>query len=264
LARQLEVVTPENVPITFEMAGIGSRFGAMLVDLLIQVVVYIAGLIGGVILAQFFEFFQAGNVVLALMIIGGFLLVFGYFIFFETLWNGQTPGKRAFHLRVIRDGGYPITFAAAATRNLVRIADFLPVSYAAGALSTFFHPQYKRLGDMAAGTVVVKERELGNVWQLGIRAPKSVGGQGTPKLPETVNDPVQVLDPQEIAVLRRFALRRWEMTADDAERVAYRLIVPMVGRLNLTFLPGVAPRYADLVTVMVADIDTKIGQDELF
>jgi hypothetical protein len=199
----------------------------------------------------------------AILIIAAFLVFFGYSILFETLWNGQTPGKRTFNLRVIRDGGYAITFYAAATRNLVRIADFLPLAYTAGALSVFFHPHYKRFGDLVAGTVVVKERELGNVWQVGLRAPKGAAGQ-TPRLPDTVNDPVKVLTTDEIAVLRRFALRRWEMTADDAERVGYRLIVPLVGRLNLTFIPGVAPRYADLVTVLVADIDSKIGQDDLF
>ena len=77
---------------------------------------------------------------------------------FETIWNGQTPGKRAFGLRVVRDGGYPITFYASAIRNLIRIADFLPFGFAAGALTIFLQSEYKRLGDLVAGTIVIKER----------------------------------------------------------------------------------------------------------
>lgn len=261
MPRQMTVVTPENIPITLELAGLGARFGALLIDLLVQaltamILFTVAGILVAV-LGTSSALAGAAAFVWALVTIAGFLILFGYFILFEAIWNGQTPGKRMFGLRVVRDGGYPINIFAVATRNLIRIADFLPVSYGVGALSVFFHPQYKRLGDLAAGTVVVKEREsrsLGAVEQDGAQ---SVGIASSATLPETMRHPADVLTPDEIALLRRFARRRWEMTSDDSERFAYRLIVPMITRLNLVFVPGVAPRYADLASVLVAAVDAR-------
>lgn len=260
MARQIEVLTPENIPLTLEPAGIGSRFGAMLVDLAIQLGIAIAGLIVGGILSIWVDMATGSTVFTALLIISGFLLLFGYFILFETIWNGQTPGKRAFGLRVVRDGGRPVDFFSVATRNLVRIADFLPVSYAIGAGTIFFSPQYKRLGDMAAGTVVIREREarsLGFAWgKKKLDAATTAAAQfQTARLPETVNEPADVLTAEEASLMRRFALRRWEMTPDDAERLGYRIIVPLVSRMNLTFVAGAHPRYADLVSTIVAHLD---------
>jgi hypothetical protein len=140
-----------------------------------------------------------------------------------------------------------------ATRNLVRIADFIPL-YGIGGLAVFFHPQYKRLGDLAAGTLVIKER--GGVGSLG-SSPAATAAAGTVSLPPGVHNPLDVLTADEMALLRRFAVRRWEMNPDDSERLAYRLTVPLVPRLNLRFVPGAVPRYADLVSVLVAAADAR-------
>ncbi len=260
MARTIEVLTPESIPLTLEPAGIGTRFGAVLVDMMIQLVTALVGLIVGSIASALLGWSFGSTLFEVFVIIGGFLLLFGYFILFETIWNGQTPGKKMFGLRVVRDGGRPVDFFSVATRNLVRIADFLPMVYAFGAGAIFFHPQYKRLGDMAAGTVVVREREaktLGFGWgKKKDDAAKAASAQfKTARLPDTVNPPANILNPEEQALLRRFAIRRWEMTPDDAERLAYRIIVPLVARLNLTFVPGAAPHYADLVSTIVADLD---------
>lgn len=88
-----------------------------------------------------------------------FLIFFGYFIFFELIWDGQTPGKRLFGLKVRRNGGRPVDFLASMVRNLVRIVDLMPAFYLLGFFFCFCHPQGKRLGDLAAGTVVIKERK---------------------------------------------------------------------------------------------------------
>jgi uncharacterized RDD family membrane protein YckC len=268
LPREVTVVTPENIPLSLELAGLGSRFGALLLDLLIQLGTMLALLIVTGLVAAFSESFWSsptGRVFVpwltALAILGTFLILFGYFVLFETIWNGQTPGKRAFGLRVVREGGYPINFFASATRNLIRIADFLPVAYAAGALSVFFHRQYKRLGDLAAGTLVVKERPTFMLAAGPVRAPSSAVAGQTPApigmLPPTVRHPSEVLSRAEIDLLRRFARRRWEMHPDDAERLAYRLAVPLIPRLNLTFVPNAPPRYADLISVLVAAADAR-------
>jgi len=260
LARQIEVLTPENIPLILEPAGIGSRFGAMLVDLAWQVGIFILLAIFTGILTAIFGWSTSGPIVEVLMIVAVFLLVFGYFILFETVWNGQTPGKRSFGLRVLRDGGRPVDFFSVATRNLVRVADFLPVSYAIGAGAIFFHPQYKRLGDMAAGTIVVRERgarTLGFAWgqkKQDMATIASAQFKGA-HLPPTTNEPADVLTPEEMALMRRFAIRRWEMTPDDAERMGYRIIVPLVARLNLSFVEGAPPLYANLISTIVAQLD---------
>src|SRR5262249_27665779 len=97
--------------------------------------------------------------VVAGMIFSSFLIFFGYFIFFETIWSGQTPGKRWLKLRVIQEDGRPINFFAALTRNLIRFADmFILPFYSVGIVSVFASERAKRLGDYVANTVVVKER----------------------------------------------------------------------------------------------------------
>lgn len=257
MARQTTVVTPENIPLTLELAGIGTRFGALLIDMLIQLITTIVGLIIFAILAAFTSLTgNGGGIWIAIGTIGVFLVWFGYFILFESIWNGQTPGKRMFGLRVVRDGGYPVNFFSTATRNLIRIADFLPISYAAGALSVFFNPEYKRLGDLVAGTLVVKEHAVSPLAAFQSIAPAGMAAPAS-RLPESVVNPYEALTPGELSLLRRYALRRWEMTADDSERLAYRLVVPLVSRLNLTFLPGVPPRYADLASVLVQAADAR-------
>ena len=258
MARQTEVITPENIPLTLELAGIGTRFGALLVDMLIQTIATVIGLIVFGIAAGFSEAVGGGGPVwIALMIAAIFLIWFGYFILFEAIWNGQTPGKRLFGLRVVRDGGYPVNFFAVATRNLIRIADFLPVSYAAGAITVFLNPEYKRLGDLVAGTLVIKERTVNPLLAFQSIAPSGTVAPVASRLPESVVNPYDALTHEELLLLRRYALRRWEMTSDDSERLAYRLIVPLVPRLNLTFLPGVPPRYADLASVLVQAADAR-------
>lgn len=264
MPRQMTVVTPENIPITLELAGLGTRFGALLIDLLVQSIVIVTLLIVGAVLAAAMDWALEGmeSIVWAAVILGVSVILFGYFIFFEAIWNGQTPGKRMFGLRVMRDGGYPVNVASVATRNLVRIADFLPIGYAVGALTVFFQPQYKRLGDLVAGTVVVKEQEARRLAVAESDAASQVGIDAATRLPETINHPADVLTEEEIALLRRFNRRRWEMTSDDSERFAYRLVAPMIGRLNLTFVPGVAPRYADLASVLIAAVDAREAERE--
>ena len=269
MPREVTVVTPENIPLRLELAGLGSRFGALVVDIALQLATLIVVVIVAAIVAVFTESFwgsAAGRALSGWVRAGGilmtFAILFGYFILFETVWNGQTPGKKMFRLRVVRDGGYPLTFLASATRNLVRLADFVPMAFAAGALSVFFHPQYKRLGDLAAGTVVVKERPVFSLLPAGATAPGAVAGPQGDDAAATlaragIRHPSDELTRGEQDLLRRFARRRWEMAPDDAERLAYRLAVPLVPRLNLMFVAGAPPRYADLVSVLVAALDAR-------
>ena len=259
MSRKVTVITPENVPLTFELAGLGTRFGAYLIDLMIQIIIF------GIIFTVFGIFAAAaplvysgmgGSLSLAIFLIVSFVVWFGYFLFFEAVWNGQTPGKRALKIRVVRDGGYPATFFNLATRNLLRIVDSLPGLYGIGGLATFFHSQYKRLGDLAAGTVVIKERGT-RFGPYFIKNEVPQEAQFSGDLPEGVRNPYDALTAEELELLRRFAVRRWQMDADDSERLGYRLIAPLVARLNITFLPGAPPRYADLASALVAAADKR-------
>ena len=161
LEQQVEVETPEQIALSFTIAGLGSRAAAALVDTAIC-----AGLYGVLLLAVRIA---AGGSALAastpwavtLLVLGQFAIVWGYYVLWEGLRDGQTPGKRRFGLRVVRDGGYAIDFPASAARNLVRAIDLQPgVIYGVGLVSAAASKQSKRLGDHVAGTIVVRERAL--------------------------------------------------------------------------------------------------------
>jgi uncharacterized RDD family membrane protein YckC len=173
----LRIDTPENVIFGYEVVGIGSRFLAALVDTLL-----IGALQFVVLLALSFSVFtssEPGEIsgwIVAFLGLTAFALLWGFYIFFELLWNGQTPGKRWAGLRVIRRDGTPITLSESIIRNLVRIVDFLPGFYGVGVISMFIDGQSRRLGDMAAGTLVVRDRETVTLESLKQERPSSWRG----------------------------------------------------------------------------------------
>jgi uncharacterized RDD family membrane protein YckC len=148
----LFIATPERISFSYQLAGLGSRFLAQLIDLIILGIALVILGIGTAALGL------DGNTSSLILVLGIFILTNGYFVFFEGLWSGQTPGKRASKLRAVGQEGQPITFEQALTRNLVRNLDFLPFGYGVGLIALFANGRGKRLGDLAAGTVVVRER----------------------------------------------------------------------------------------------------------
>lgn len=163
MSEQQTIETPENVAFAYDIAGIGSRFLATLVDSLIQGTIF-AGLL---IVFALIELTGAASVLppavvtLAplVLLLALFLVEFGYFLLFEMITNGQTPGKQLLGLRVIKENGYPLSPLDSIIRNLVRIIDFFPVAYGVGLSVMFCNDRARRLGDFAAGTVVVKIRD---------------------------------------------------------------------------------------------------------
>lgn len=149
------IETPENVRLAFRIAGPGTRLGAYLMDVSIR----IAALYGIVLVFSLvLRPFASTGLPMGAYFVVAFILEWGYGCFFETWWNGQTPGKRAFRLRVIKVEGYAIGFYDAMLRNLLRTADFVPFFYAAGFLTAASNPRMQRIGDLVAGTIVVRER----------------------------------------------------------------------------------------------------------
>jgi uncharacterized RDD family membrane protein YckC len=158
---KLIIETPEQTVLEFPLAGIGSRSLALAIDTLLQIAVLIVlGLIAGIISYEGFLPRLGKQYVYAILIFIAFLSEFGYFAFFETIWNGRTPGKKWIHLRVIMDSGRPLGAQGAILRNLMRIVDSLPSIYAVGIITSLISPQNKRVGDYLAGTVVIQEKSV--------------------------------------------------------------------------------------------------------
>ncbi|MCX7746628.1 MAG: RDD family protein [Clostridia bacterium] len=158
MRKLLNILTPENVFVEYELAGTGSRFIAAFIDYLIQVVLLmiVAFAIGFQTAEDIYMSFYGNSLMAAIGIIIIFLINAGYFIFFEMILNGQSPGKKVVKLKVIKENGAPINFLDSMIRNIVRLVDMMPTMYLVGALVILFTKQYKRIGDFAAGTVVVK------------------------------------------------------------------------------------------------------------
>jgi uncharacterized RDD family membrane protein YckC len=159
----LNIETPENVIFGFEIAGIGSRFLAALVDTML--IFLMQGIIAAGLFFLVSVLFGSGDwatetgAVWMFALIGLllFAIFWGYYIFFEMLTNGQSPGKRLVGLRVLRSNGTPISLSESVIRNLVRMIDFLPSLYGIGIVVMFIDQRSRRLGDLAAGTLVVHE-----------------------------------------------------------------------------------------------------------
>jgi uncharacterized RDD family membrane protein YckC len=158
-----QVVTPENVELDYEIAGIGSRFFALTIDLSIQGLLSV-GIGYGLSLADLAGLKLDEKIKdLPHSLIGAGLILLltlvwlGYYIILETAWNGQTIGKRALNIRVRKELGYTPNFWDITLRNIIRLIDFLPFGFAIGFITMFCNKNAKRLGDYAAGTIVVKE-----------------------------------------------------------------------------------------------------------
>ena len=160
-AGRLEVETPDHVVLRYDLAGAGNRGFAALLDFLVAAVIVFTALlllgVGGALLGVAGALGEASFFLLGgLTLIVTLVLIWAYFILLEWLWNGQTIGKRVFRLRVINEDGSPAQFTAVLIRNLLRLVDFLPALYGLGVLVIVLSPKSQRLGDLAAGTYVVR------------------------------------------------------------------------------------------------------------
>jgi len=170
------VETPEQVGLEYDIAGLGTRLMAAIVDTMFLGVLGFLALCLGVfgltaVFASISDEETANLIALAVVGLIFFFLLWGYYVLFETIWHGQSPGKRWTGLRVIQEGGYPIGFSQAAIRNIVRIADFLPFFYIVGAIVMLVDSRSRRLGDFVAGTVVVKEQPEVTIASIGSTHP---------------------------------------------------------------------------------------------
>jgi uncharacterized RDD family membrane protein YckC len=218
--RTLEVRTPESIAFSYELAGLGSRFLALAVDQAIQFATLAAIFWGLVFAASRFKVVHATpqiserlaqSIAIAVLVVIVFAILFGYFIVSEAMWNGQTPGKRLLGLRVVRDGGYPIDFGASLIRNLIRVGEAIVGYYILAAISALLSAENKRLGDLAAGTIVVRDARLG--------APRSL----RERREEPIYSSTAYLSGDERALIKRFLERRDALALERRHALAAQL-----------------------------------------
>jgi uncharacterized RDD family membrane protein YckC len=238
---RVRISTPEGVDVELTLAGIGSRFIAAILDLLVQ---------GAVLLAAAFALGVLGGtgtgLAVAIFSILLFLVFFAYDVLFEVRSRGRTLGKRWTGLRVVRTGGRPVTFVPSCVRNVMRLVDFLPSFYAIGMLSIFATPRNQRLGDLAAGTLIVRERSGGirerSAPAAAVLAPGS--GEGWD---------VSAVSARDVGTVRQFLDRRAGLDAgaravlaSDLERRLRPLVAGAPERLEPEeFLERLAAAKAD-------------------
>ena len=215
LARRVRLETPEHVRLGYDLADLGSRFTAMAADLAIMIVAATVLALSALLLGRH----VAGTVlpeygpatVWALATIGLFVVLWGYFVLFEAFWDGRTPGKRLLGLRVLHSGGQPLSPRGSVVRNLLRVVDLQPgVSGVVGGACMMLNRRTQRLGDLAADSIVVRDRGGGEIpWPESPRA----AVRGRPLLSE-----------EQFALLSGFVRRREGLAAEVRRRVERSVI----------------------------------------
>ncbi|MGO8671299.1 MAG: RDD family protein [Capsulimonadaceae bacterium] len=300
MSREILVVTPENIEIEYELAGVGTRLMANALDGILQALAFIVLIVIFGLIMFVLSVFSANayahvrvfseGVYLAAGSIAFFLLFWGYFIYYEIVRNGQTPGKSHLGLRVIRTGGYPISSYAAITRNLLRVIDGIPMVvglvyayYLVTKLGStqpdiggpalvavcllmtlcflLFTPRYQRLGDLIAGTMVVKQRAP-RVPSLEALAPppRVLPEHLAPYALKDIGRHVYEMTVPEYRAIRHAIDRRWSLPLDVQQTAAMRLAVPLMKRLGITPPPGVRQvNYADLLEYLAVAFEQYRG-----
>jgi uncharacterized RDD family membrane protein YckC len=200
------VATPEGIELTLRLAGPVPRALAWSVDFLLRAAVVL------VVMMIASRFGRAG---MGVVLIAAFFVEWLLPAWFEAMWGGQTPGKRLFRLAVLNDDGTPVRWPGALTRNLLRAADFLPFLYGVGLITMLVNRDFKRLGDLAAGTVVVYQAE------------KVAAARAIPQAPP--QPPPLSLSPEEQRAVLDLAERSSTFTRERFEELA-ELPTPLVGR----------------------------------
>lgn len=227
------VVTPEAVVLEFETAGVASRLLAGLIDAGIQVAMLLGLAFGVIVVAQ--SGVPLGGLATGILYVAIFLVMFGYPAALETLWRGRTVGKAALGLRVVTVEGAPIRFRHAAIRSILQLVDKVLFTGLFGILAMLFTARNQRLGDLVAGTLVLRER-------TGAKAPRAVAFSVPSGLePYAATLDVAGVGHDDYGAVRSFLLRAASLPPGVRHELARGLAVPLVARLRTTPPPGVGP-----------------------
>jgi uncharacterized RDD family membrane protein YckC len=218
LGDELRIDTPEQVALELPIAGVGSRFLAIVVDTLLQGVLYLLVILlfaafGPAMIAGASRFWA--NVLFAIAVLGLFCIYWGYFALFEIVWSGQTPGK--------------LDATAAILRNLLRAVDFLPALYGVGVATMVLNRHSRRLGDLLAGTVVVHEREVESLEPSWTSSPRA--RSAAPPAATMITD-------HELVLIETYLERRWNFSNSVRQRAALQIADRITERTGLRAQPG--------------------------
>lgn len=236
-ADEMRIETPEQIELDVELAGVGSRFMAQFIDwllkflfsvLLVLLAAMIVALLGGARMVE-----NPSDMLMAVVVAVLYLLWLGYGVYYEVRWSGQTPGKYYAGIRVVRDGGAPLDLRAAGVRNLLAFADFLPIFFILGAVLILLTARRQRLGDMAAGTVVVRERVA------------ELGPDPSANLAEFASDDYRftaaqlaALAPADRNIIREFLVRYDDMDRGGRRRLALKMADTYAGKTGYVVVDG--------------------------
>lgn len=247
---RIRIDTPEQISLEFPLAGIGSRFMALALDTLIQILLYTAVIFAMVGLAKYATALPRwlewlpGSWLPALLVVFVFCVYWGYFAFFEIIWKGQTPGKRVTGIRVIKDSGRAINVYEAIGRNLMRGVDWLPGIYIVGIVTMMISRQNQRLGDHLVGSIVVHDKRAEEIrpdWTSG--AEKS-----------SANPELSKITPEELVLIETYLQRRYTLDAGFRDATAYKVAARIIAKTGIArpadqsldqFLEGIAKQVRD-------------------
>lgn len=242
---RVSVETPEQIALEFPLAGVGSRFLALALDTLLQVVLYTVVVLLAILATVGTKASLGTRWGPAFAVLFLFCIYWGYFAAFEIFWHGQTPGKRALRIRVVKDTGRPITIIEGVGRNLLRVVDGF-CFYAVGVVTMLISRQNRRIGDYVAGTIVVHEAKSEQIqpdWTSPIASQPDEGAEAYLKLGE-----------EDLSIIETYLHRRWELAplvrVNTAIRICDRLqqkagLVREDGQTDDDFLEFVARKMRD-------------------
>lgn len=237
---RVRIATPEGVELDLGLAGIGSRLAARILDVLIQTAIVLVILLAVGFTAGDGETSDAVAIVLMVVLVFG--IFWGYNVAFETFNSGRTPGKMALGLRVVGDQGEPETFSASAVRNLLRLVDELMTAFLAGTISIIASSENQRLGDMAAGTLVVKERTT---------AAKTFEPAATfasiEKLEIARHWDLSAITPEERVAVRRFLERRFAIDPRARAELAHQIAAHLRPKVAGSEQVGIDEHFLELL-----------------
>lgn len=244
MSDSIRIDTPENVDLLMEPAGLGSRFVAAVIDGLVQWGIGFLPILVTLAFSNIEEFEQLfdpenlGGFAIAILLLLWGVLFSVYKLLLEAVWNGQTVGKRTAGIRVVQHSGLPVTFFQVLIRNLMRVVDFLPLNYLIGCVCILATRRSQRLGDIVAGTVVVRERKAAVP-----AVPQLIEHEPATDL-NKLREYVRRLSEADLNPARGFYERRDQFEAASRARLAQSIAEGLAARMSWPDpLPQVAEQF---------------------
>jgi len=234
--QKLSIETPENIQLDYELAAPGSRFMAYMIDY------FIMNTAIGILSFAFFYMFKIDHVrsrdilmFIIFSIYAIFYILGGYFIIFETIWSGQTPGKKYVGIRVIQDNGLPVTFTQVMFRNIARLIDCgFPIQYGVGIAYMLSDRNTRRIGDVIANTLVVKNKKPITMSEALAPQPALSPNFDVEAFYVTLTFDYHAVTTTELAMMKEFWDIKNEIPQNRAFELVQELVAPILKRLELT------------------------------